>query len=224
MGLRTPKGSSVNSSHRLLTTLSLAFVVAFVAYGSPARAADAGCPPGNALHATFDASDTHWNNHDAWTMPAGRLSLTPPAKGTTWTWDLGPSFHDATVCTVVLNHSGGADEFAGLTFWGTVVDGQQAFYFLMIKPDRTVAVFHVGDNKFERVVASRLHSSVKIGAGAVNVLTAVTKGKSVRLFVNGIQVATVNTDRDEVPWSAGLIVEGSASPQPWVFTAFNASR
>jgi hypothetical protein len=58
----------------------------------------------------------------------------------------------------------------------------------------------------------------------VNVLKAVTKGKSVRLFVNGIQVATVNSDRDEVPWSAGLIVEGSAAPQPWVFTAFNGSH
>jgi hypothetical protein len=217
----------VNSPDRLRSRLGPVFVVAFIAFfafGSPARAADAGCPAGNALHATFDESDSHWNNHDAWTMRGNRLSLTPPAKGTTWTWDLGPSFHDATVCTVVLNHGGEADEFAGLTFWGTVVDGQQSFYFLMIKPDRTVAVFHVGDSKFERVVAPRLHSSVKIGAGAANVLKAVTKGKSVRLFVNGIQVAIVNTDRDEVPWSAGLIVEGSASPQPWVFTAFNGSH
>jgi hypothetical protein len=224
MAVAAPEGRSVNSSDRLRFALGLASVLAFVALGSPARAADAGCASGNALHATFDAADTHWNNRDAWMMRAGRLSLTPPAKGTTWTWDLGPSFHDATVCTVVLNHGGSADEFAGLTFWGTVVDGQQAFYFLMIKPDRTVAVFHVGDNKFEQVVAPRLHRSVKTGAGSVNTLRAVTKGKSVRLFVNGIQVAVVNTDRDEVPWSAGLIVEGSASPQPWVFTAFNASR
>jgi len=218
----------VNSPDRLRARLNLVFIVAFVAFvalGSPARAADVGCPPGNAQHATFDESDSHWNNHDAWTMRGSRLFLAPPAKGgTTWTWDLGPSFHDATVCTVVLNHGGGANEFAGLTFWGTVVDGQQSFYFLMIKPDRTVAVFHVGDNKFERVVEPRLHSSVKTGAGVANVLQAVTKGKSVRLFVNGIQVAIVNTDRDEVPWSAGLIVEGSASTQPWVFTAFNVSR
>jgi len=56
------------------------------------------------------------------------------------------------------------------------------------------------------------------------VLRIVTKGKSATFFINEKQVAMVNTDRTDIPSTAGLIAEGSASPEPWVFTAFDASR
>ena len=202
----------------------LALFAAWLGPGAPARAADAGCSPGNSIHATFDAPDAHWNS-DNHTIRNGRLSLTPPPKGTTWTWNLGVAdIRDATICTVVLNHPGETDEFGGLSFWGTIVHGEQQFYFFMVKPDGTFAVFWSGDGGFRRVVEPRRHSAVRLGANAPNVLRIVTKGKSATFFINEKQVAMVNTDRTDIPWTAGLIAEGSASPEPWVFTAFDASR
>jgi hypothetical protein len=202
----------------------LALFAAWLGPGARARAADAGCSPGSAIHATFDAPDAHWNS-DNHTIRNGRLSLTPPPKGTTWTWNFAVTdFRDATICTVVLNHPGEADEFGGLAFWGTVVHGEQQFYFFMIKPDGTFAVFWSGDGRYRRVVEPRRHRAVRLGANAPNVLRIVTKGQSATLFINEKQVAVINTDRTDTPWGAGLIAEGSASPEPWVFTAFDASR
>ena len=115
-------------------------------------------------------------------------------------------------------------DFAGLAFWGTIVHGDQQLYFFMVKPDGTFAVFWAGDGGFRRVVEPRRHRAVRLGANAPNVLRIVTKGQSATFFINEKQVAVVHTDRTDVPWTAGLIAEGSVSPRPWAFTAFDASR
>ena len=201
-----------------------AMLAAWLGPSAPARAAADGCSPGTAIHASFDAPDAHWNSTND-TIGDGRLSLLPPPKGTTWTWNLGVTdFRNATICTVVLNHPGETDEFGGLSFWGTVVHGEQQFYFFMVKPDGTFAVFWSGNGGFQRVVEPRRHIAVRLGANAPNVLRIVTKGQSATFFINDKQVAVVNTDRADVPWAAGLIAEGSAAPKPWIFTAFDASR
>ena len=124
----------------------------------------------------------------------------------------------------MLNHPGETDEFAGLSFWGTIVHDQQQFYFFMVKPDGTFAVFFAGDGGYQRVVEPRRHSAVRLGANAPNVLRIVTKGASATLYINDKQVAVINTNRADVPWAAGLNAEGSAKPQPWIFTGFDASR
>lgn len=228
---RSGKGSFRERPHRFQTVSRLtrplgafAVLTASIVLGEPAHAAALGCKTGNAIHATFDAPDTRWNS-DSHTIRDGRLSIAPPANGTAWTWNLGVTdFRNATICAVLLNHPGESDEFDGLTFWGTIVHGEQQFYFLMVKPDGAFAVFWSGDGGFRRVVEPRRHRAVRLGENAANVLRITTKGQSATFFINEEKVATINTDRTDVPWTAGLIAEGSSKPKQWVFSAFDASR
>ncbi len=116
------------------------------------------------------------------------------------------TYKNADVCVTYVYAEGSKldQAWGGVVFWAS---DNQNLYAFGVSAAGTIAVWHLVKNKWQALIEWKANSAVRSGAGAINHIRVVTKGKEATFYVNGIEVEKITGSPPKRGGRVGLIGE-----------------